>query len=209
MVPYRKRHKKLMSEINVVPYIDVMLVLLVIFMITAPLLSQGVKVDLPQAASQPVESQDQETLVVTVDREGRYYLDDRRISSEELRRKVAAILRLRPKTPVLIRGDRTATYGEVVKAMPKDNKVIVSGVNVHARHRKPDQANPQGGCAERGAADRAAAIEELKLILKCLIRRLTQIYIKMNADRKRNRITYLRLSYSSSAFICGCFGFLF
>jgi biopolymer transport protein TolR len=115
--PYRKRHKKLMSEINVVPYIDVMLVLLVIFMITAPLLSQGVKVDLPRAAAQPVESQDQETLVVTVDRQGNYFLDDRRISSEELRRKVAAILRLRPKTPVLIRGDRQADYGEVVKAM--------------------------------------------------------------------------------------------
>jgi biopolymer transport protein TolR len=115
--PYRKRHKKLMSEINVVPYIDVMLVLLVIFMITAPLLSQGVKVDLPRAAAQPVESQDQETLVVTVDRQGNYFLDDRRISSEELRRKVAAILRLRPKTPVLIRGDRQANYGEVVKAM--------------------------------------------------------------------------------------------
>ncbi len=117
MEPYRKRHKKLMSEINVVPYIDVMLVLLVIFMITAPLLSQGVKVELPRAAAQPVESQDQETLVVTVDRQGNYFLDDRRISSEELRRKVAAILRVRPKTPVLIRGDRQANYGEVVKAM--------------------------------------------------------------------------------------------
>jgi biopolymer transport protein TolR len=100
-----------------VPYIDVMLVLLVIFMITAPLLSQGVKVELPRAAAQPVESQDQETLVVTVDRQGNYFLDDRRISSEELRRKVAAILRVRPKTPVLIRGDRQANYGEVVKAM--------------------------------------------------------------------------------------------
>ena len=113
----RRSARRLMNQINVVPYIDVMLVLLVIFMITAPLLSQGVKVDLPRAAAQPVESQDQETLVVTVDREGRYYLDDRRISSEELRRKVAAILKLRPKTPVLIRGDRTANYGEVVKAM--------------------------------------------------------------------------------------------
>lgn len=105
------------AEINVVSLIDVMLLLLVIFMITAPLLSQGVKVDLPRAAAQPVESQDQETLVVTVDRQGNYFLDDRRISSEELRRKVAAILRLRPKTPVLIRGDRQADYGEVVKAM--------------------------------------------------------------------------------------------
>ena len=117
MEAYRKRHKKLMSDINVVPYIDVMLVLLVIFMITAPLLSQGVQVDLPRAAARPVESQDRETLVVTVDREGQYFLDDRRISSEELRRKVAAILRLRPQTPVLIRGDRQANYGEVVKAM--------------------------------------------------------------------------------------------
>lgn len=117
MEPYRKRRKKLMSEINVVPYIDVMLVLLVIFMITAPLLSQGVKVDLPKAAAQPVESQDRETLVLTVDREGRYFLDDRRITSEELGRKVAAILRARPQTPVLIRGDRQSSYGEVVKAM--------------------------------------------------------------------------------------------
>jgi biopolymer transport protein TolR len=117
MEPYRKRRKKLMSEINVVPYIDVMLVLLVIFMITAPLLSQGVKVDLPKAAAQPVDSQDRETLVVTVDREGRYFLDDRRITSEELSRKVAAILRARPQTPVLIRGDRQSNYGEVVRAM--------------------------------------------------------------------------------------------
>ncbi len=117
MEAYRKRRKKLMSEINVVPYIDVMLVLLVIFMITAPLLSQGVKVDLPKAAAQPVDSQDRETLVVTVDRDGRYFLDDRRITSEELSRKVAAILRARPQTPVLIRGDRQSSYGEVVKAM--------------------------------------------------------------------------------------------
>ena len=117
MEAYRKRRKKLMSEINVVPYIDVMLVLLVIFMITAPLLSQGVKVDLPKAAAQPVDSQDRETLVVTVDREGRYFLDDRRIAPEELSRKVAAILRARPQTPVLIRGDRQSNYGEVVRAM--------------------------------------------------------------------------------------------
>lgn len=117
MESYRKRRKKLMSEINVVPYIDVMLVLLVIFMITAPLLSQGVKVELPKAAAQPVENQDRETLVLTVDRDGRYFLDDRSISPEELSRKVAAILRARPETPVLIRGDRQSNYGEVVKAM--------------------------------------------------------------------------------------------
>ncbi|MHB8717170.1 MAG: protein TolR, partial [Sulfuricaulis sp.] len=117
MEPYRKRRKKLMSDINVVPYIDVMLVLLVIFMITAPLLSQGVKVDLPKAAARVVDNQDSETLVVTVSSEGRYYLDDRSITPEELGRKVTAILRLRPQTPVLIRGDQHANYGEVVKAM--------------------------------------------------------------------------------------------
>jgi biopolymer transport protein TolR len=94
-----------------------MLVLLIIFMITAPLLTQGVKVDLPQAASRPVDSQDRETLVVTIDRDGRYYLDDRRIAPEELKRRVQAILRARPQTPVMIRGDRNVGYGTVVKAM--------------------------------------------------------------------------------------------
>jgi biopolymer transport protein TolR len=117
MEAYRKRKKKLMSEINVVPYIDVMLVLLVIFMITAPLLTQGVKVELPQATAKAVEDQDRETLVLTVDHQGRYYLDDRTISARELEKKVAAILRLRPKTPVLIRGDRRVDYGQVVRAM--------------------------------------------------------------------------------------------
>ncbi len=106
-----------MSEINVVPYIDVMLVLLVIFMITAPLLTQGVKVDLPQAAAKPVDTRDQETLVVSVTRDGRYYLDEHRVGAEDLQRKVAGILRARPKTPVAVRGDRNANYGEVVRVM--------------------------------------------------------------------------------------------
>ena len=117
MESYRKRRKKLMSEINVVPYIDVMLVLLVIFMITAPLLSQGVKVDLPKATARPVDTQDRETLIVTVNREGQYFLDDKRMAPDDLGKKVAAILRVRPQTPVLIRGDRRTDYGEVVKAM--------------------------------------------------------------------------------------------
>ena len=117
MQRYRNRRRSLMSEINVVPYIDVTLVLLVIFMITAPLLTQGVQVDLPQATAKPVDVQDRETLVVTVDRDGRYYLDDRRIGADELKRKVSAILRVRPQTPVMIRGDRKVDYGQVVQAM--------------------------------------------------------------------------------------------
>jgi len=117
MDAYRTRAKRLMNEINVVPYIDVMLVLLVIFMITAPLLTQGVKVELPQAAAKPIDANDQETLVVTVMRDGRYYLDDRRIDAKTLKKKVAGILRARPKTPVVVRGDRNAAYGEVVRVM--------------------------------------------------------------------------------------------
>jgi len=92
-------------------------VLLIIFMITAPLLTQGVKVDLPQSVAKAVDSQDRETLVVTIDRSGRYYLDDRRVTPAELQRKVQGILRARPQTPVLIRGDRRVDYGQVVRAM--------------------------------------------------------------------------------------------
>lgn len=117
MEGYRLKRKRLMSEINVVPYIDVMLVLLVIFMITAPLLTQGVKVDLPQASSKPIDATDRETLIVTIDRDGRYFLDDRRVSADDLKRRVQGILRARPQTPVMIRGDRNVGYGQVVKVM--------------------------------------------------------------------------------------------
>ena len=114
---FPRKRRRLMSEINVAPYIDVMLVLLIIFMITAPLLTQGVKVDLPQAPAKAVDSTDRETLVVTINRDGQYFLDDRRITPEDLKRKTQATLRARPQTPVMIRGDRNVGYGVVVKAM--------------------------------------------------------------------------------------------
>ena len=122
MQPIRRRKRRVMSEMNVVPYIDVMLVLLVIFMITAPLLAQGVKVDLPQAAAQPVERKEQEPLVVTVDAQGLLYInygDDQEspVGPELLMTRVNALLRLRPEVPVLVRGDRNVPYGEVVGAM--------------------------------------------------------------------------------------------
>lgn len=116
MSVHRPRRRPI-AEINVVPYIDVMLVLLVIFMVTAPLLTPGVKVDLPQASAMPVDNPDRETLVVTVDRKGKLYLDDREMNADALQAKVAAILRVRPKTPVLIRGDRQAAYNHVVRTM--------------------------------------------------------------------------------------------
>ena len=114
--------KRPMAEINVVPYIDVMLVLLVIFMITAPLLTQGVKVELPQADAEVVESTNDEPLIVTVDAAGNYHLnigDDTRkgIGADELKKRVATVLRHKPKIQVLVRGDRDVNYGKVVRAM--------------------------------------------------------------------------------------------
>ncbi len=112
-----------MSEINVVPYIDVMLVLLVIFMITAPLLSQGVKVDLPRASAEPLPPEALEPLVLTVDAAGRYYLnvggtgETEPVELETLLARVAAVLRHKPETPVRVRGDRAVDYGRVIEAM--------------------------------------------------------------------------------------------
>jgi biopolymer transport protein TolR len=117
MVHYRHKRKKLMSEINVVPYIDVMLVLLVIFMITAPLMAQGVKVNLPTAKAQVVDTTRVENLVVTVDSAGKYYLDDRPVAPGVLVDRVAAVLKTNPKSSVQVRGDREANYGDVVKLM--------------------------------------------------------------------------------------------
>ena len=114
--------KRPMAEINVVPYIDVMLVMLVIFMITAPLLTQGVKVDLPEAAAEPIDNPDNEPLVVSVDVSGNLYLNvgespDDAITADELVQTVAAVLRRQPKKSVLVRGDHAVDYGAVVSAM--------------------------------------------------------------------------------------------
>jgi biopolymer transport protein TolR len=113
-----------MGDINVVPYIDVMLVLLIIFMITAPMLTQGVKVDLPSADPNPVDMPDENTepFVVSVDAQGNFYAavgdkQEEPIGAQELMAKTAAVLRRNPKTPVLVRGDTDASYGYVVSAM--------------------------------------------------------------------------------------------
>ena len=124
-----------MSEMNVVPYIDVMLVLLVIFMVTAPLLSQGVKVDLPQASSKPIPESERQPVVVTVDAAGRFTLnqgDDAMepIPAERLVARVAAYLQRHPGSQVLVRGDRAASYGDVVAAMVLLQKAGAPGVGL-------------------------------------------------------------------------------
>lgn len=118
----RRNKKRPMAEINVVPYIDVMLVLLIIFMVTAPLMSQGIDVDLPQATSEPLARNDIEPVVVSIDQDGAYYLNlaaepTVALDSHSLQVKVAAILRHRADTPVLVRGDENVAYGAVVKVM--------------------------------------------------------------------------------------------
>ena len=119
--PLQKR--KLMGEINVVPYIDVMLVLLVIFMVTAPLLTQGIEVELPQANSEPIEDvPNHRPLVLSVDAEGNLYLDvgeneNEPASGKEVVARVGAVLRNRPDTPILVKADRAVPYGNVVGAM--------------------------------------------------------------------------------------------
>ena len=120
MLPSKRRRP--ISEINVVPYIDVMLVLLVIFMITAPLLTQGVKVDLPRAAAEPIARSETEPLVISVDSRGDYYInygEDRGepLEPDALAAKVSALIRHRPGLPVLVRGDRSVSYGDIVVLM--------------------------------------------------------------------------------------------
>ena len=120
-----KRGRRLMGEINVVPYIDVMLVLLIIFMVTAPLLTQGIKVDLPKAGAEPLPEdlmREHRPLVLSVDKQGRYYLnlgkDEKSpISDSLVVERASAVLRREPKTPVLVQADTNVAYGRVVQAM--------------------------------------------------------------------------------------------
>ncbi len=118
----KKIKKKPMAEINVVPYIDVMLVLLVVFMVTAPLLMQGVKVDLPQAPSAPMDDTDDEPLIVSVKRDGSYFINLGKDQKEakplaQIKDTVSKVLRQKPKTPVLVWGDTNVDYGKVVSLM--------------------------------------------------------------------------------------------
>ena len=116
------RPRRAVAEINVVPYIDVMLVLLVIFMATAPLLMQGVDVDLPKANSTPVSDSDAEPLIVTIDAQAKLYLnlgasDDQALSIETVRQRVATVLKRNPDKAVMVWGDAAVPYGEVVALM--------------------------------------------------------------------------------------------
>ena len=121
-----ERSRRPMADINVVPYIDVMLVLLVIFMATAPLLTQGVIVDLPQAPSEPIEGQDDDPFVVTIRADGAMFVnlgieelgeEGTRVTIFSLEDQAGKILNARPEVPVYVRADHSLDYGKVVEIM--------------------------------------------------------------------------------------------
>ncbi len=119
----RPRRRKQMAEINVVPLIDVMLVLLIVFMITAPLITQGIKVDLPQADAEPVENSDETTLVVSINSESEYFIslgaeeDPQPVPLERIQEDVTKILTANPAVPVFVEADSSVNYGVVMSLM--------------------------------------------------------------------------------------------
>ncbi len=115
------KKRKPISDINVVPYIDVMLVLLIIFMVTAPMLMQGVEVELPQASTTPVDTKI-EPLIVSVKKDGSFYInlgeqDEKAVTLEDVTDKVGKILKRKPETPVMVWGDKNVNYGRVIELM--------------------------------------------------------------------------------------------
>jgi biopolymer transport protein TolR len=116
------KKRRAMSEINVVPYIDVMLVLLIIFMITAPIVQQGVEVELPKLAANSLPPEQLEPVILTVSKTGDYYLNigdnlKKPVTDDVVRQRIALVLKQKPETPVLVRGDKNVDYGSVTTAM--------------------------------------------------------------------------------------------
>jgi biopolymer transport protein TolR len=112
----RRPRRRPMAEINVTPFVDVMLVLLIVFMVTAPLLTVGVTVDLPETASSPLPGQD-EPLTVSVSREGTVFLQDSEIDLPDLGPRLLAITERRPDTRIFVRGDKVIDYGRVMEVV--------------------------------------------------------------------------------------------
>lgn len=122
MIRRTRKKRKLNAEINVVPYIDVTFVLLVIFMVTAPMLTQGVDVELPQASAEPVDSEDEEPLILTVNAAGEFFInlgedETQPRTADDIETQVGRILQVNPRKLLLVRGDRDARYEQVIQLM--------------------------------------------------------------------------------------------
>lgn len=133
----RTKRRKPMAEINVVPYIDVTLVLLIIFMITAPLIQSGVDVDLPQAEAKQINQENMPTpVIITIAQNGEYYIDlgngedKEAVSAQELLLLTTAVRKNKPETQIYIRGDKQVEYGKVVTVMAALKKAGVPNVGL-------------------------------------------------------------------------------
>lgn len=120
--PFERKRRHLLAEMNVVPYIDVMLVLLVIFMVTAPMLTQGIKVELPEISSDSINVDSAEPMIVSIKRNGEYWLKqgdkpDKKLPLAVLTQTLQAVQQNQPKMQVLLNGDKNVPYGDVVKLM--------------------------------------------------------------------------------------------
>lgn len=116
------RKRRVIAEINVVPYIDVMLVLLIIFMITAPIVQQGVEIELPKLTANSLPPDQLEPVILTVSKSGEYYLNigdnlKKSVTNDVVKQRVSLVLKNKPQTPVLVRGDKNVDYGAVTTAM--------------------------------------------------------------------------------------------
>ena len=129
-------HGSAMADINVTPLVDVMLVLLIIFMITAPMMNQGVEIDLPKEDAQPLSADTEEQLILSIDNELRYYINESMFTAKEMPTKLAAIADANPNKPVFIRADGSVPYREVARllaaakraGMPRVGMVFDPGV---------------------------------------------------------------------------------
>ena len=112
----RRRSTRPVSDINITPFVDVMLVLLVVFMVTAPLMSVAVPVDLPKTQAHTL-NQDKEPLVVSMDAEGKIYLQDKPMKLEELVPKLRSVTNANPDARIFVRGDKSLAYGKIMEVM--------------------------------------------------------------------------------------------
>jgi biopolymer transport protein TolR len=119
------KNDSFMSDINVTPFVDVMLVLLIIFMVTAPMMMQGVDVALPEATAEPLLTEEQDQLLITIDNQSRVFINDIQVSVEELNTKLKKILSGRSDRQVYLKADKGITYGKVVRVM---SEIKMSGV---------------------------------------------------------------------------------
>lgn len=137
---FRRTPRRTVADINVAPFVDVMLVLVVIFMIAAPLLTVGVPVDLPKASVDPI-NEEREPLVVTVDKEGRIYLQDAEIEQEALAPRLAAVSETNPDLRIFVRGDREIDYGRIMEVMGLVTDAGLSRVALIAERPLPKEKN--------------------------------------------------------------------